>query len=111
METASGELWAVYLPRVAMNVAVYVNGELVGDGGAFAPHLARKPRRVRPGSRGWSSSDADGWRRSAADRTSTGPPAASTVYAARALAPRRGCEASCRRDTTQNGLTGKGTPK
>jgi signal transduction histidine kinase len=42
---APSELWGVYLPRVAMNVAVYVNGGLVGDGGPFAPDLARNWNR------------------------------------------------------------------
>jgi signal transduction histidine kinase len=35
------ELWAVYLPRAIMNVAVYVNGELVGSGGPFGEPLTR----------------------------------------------------------------------
>jgi signal transduction histidine kinase len=39
------ELWGVYLPRVGMNAAVYVNGELVGDGGPFTPDLARNWNR------------------------------------------------------------------
>lgn len=39
------ELWAVYLPRVAMNAAVFVNGELVGDGGPFTQPLPRNWNR------------------------------------------------------------------
>lgn len=35
------ELWAIYLPRAIMNVAVYVNGELVGSGGPFGEPLTR----------------------------------------------------------------------
>src|SRR5262249_43881790 len=35
------EPWAVYLPRLEMNVDVWVNGESVGDGGPFEPRIAR----------------------------------------------------------------------
>src|SRR5262249_38347954 len=42
---APDDLWAVYLPGVGMNAAVYVNGELVGDGGPFAPEIARNWNR------------------------------------------------------------------
>jgi signal transduction histidine kinase len=41
LEQAPEELWAVYLPRVALNAAVFVNGRLVGDGGSFGPQVAR----------------------------------------------------------------------
>lgn len=33
--------WGVYIPRLIMNVAVYFNGELLGDGGSFAEPLGR----------------------------------------------------------------------
>lgn len=39
------ELWAVYLPRVAVNAAVLVNGQLVGDGGRFEEPMARNWNR------------------------------------------------------------------
>jgi signal transduction histidine kinase len=39
------ELWAVYLPRLCMNAAVYVNGTLVGDGGRFTEPIARNWNR------------------------------------------------------------------
>jgi signal transduction histidine kinase len=32
-------LWAVYLPRASANVAVFVDGELIGDGGAMTAPL------------------------------------------------------------------------
>ncbi|MGF1468541.1 MAG: ATP-binding protein [Sandaracinaceae bacterium] len=32
---------AVFLPRLRMNAAVYVNGAWIGDGGPFAPHVAQ----------------------------------------------------------------------
>lgn len=35
------ERWGVYIPRLIMNAAVYVNGEFIGDGGGFADPLAR----------------------------------------------------------------------
>lgn len=34
-------LWAIFLPSIDMNVAVYLNGHLLGDGGRFAPPMAR----------------------------------------------------------------------
>lgn len=37
--------WVVYLPRVSMNAEVRVNGESIGDGGAFAPAIARNQGR------------------------------------------------------------------
>ena len=39
------ELWAVYLPRVAVNAAVLVNEQLVGDGGRFDEPMARNWNR------------------------------------------------------------------
>jgi signal transduction histidine kinase len=39
------ELWAVYLPRVALNAAVLVNGEQVGDGGRMDEPIARNWNR------------------------------------------------------------------
>jgi hypothetical protein len=39
-------LWAVGLPLVVQNAAVRVNGEPVGDGGRFAPHMARNWNRA-----------------------------------------------------------------
>jgi signal transduction histidine kinase len=38
-------IWAVYLPRLCMNAAVFVNGEFVGDGGRFAEPVARNWNR------------------------------------------------------------------
>ncbi|NJN46537.1 MAG: hypothetical protein HC808_08720 [Candidatus Competibacteraceae bacterium] len=38
-------LWGVYLPTVNMNAAVYLNGELLGDGGDFADPVARNWNR------------------------------------------------------------------
>ncbi|MGI9333114.1 MAG: ATP-binding protein, partial [Gammaproteobacteria bacterium] len=37
--------WAVYLPSVNMNAAVYVNGRAVGDGGQFDDPVARNEHR------------------------------------------------------------------
>ena len=39
------DLWAVYLPRVSMNAAVYVNGSLVGSGGSFGEPIAQSSQR------------------------------------------------------------------
>ncbi|MDJ0866374.1 MAG: histidine kinase [Myxococcota bacterium] len=39
------ELWAVYLPRVDLNAAVFVNGARVGDGGSLARPMARNRNR------------------------------------------------------------------
>jgi signal transduction histidine kinase len=36
-----GELWAVYLPQPGFNVAVWVNGNFVGDGGSFDDPVAQ----------------------------------------------------------------------
>lgn len=54
-----GTPWAVYLPRINMNAAVYLNGTLIGSGGPFEPgaavHWNRPlmfgfgPDRLRPG--------------------------------------------------------------
>jgi len=41
LDRAPAALWAVYVPRVCMNAAVYVNGVLVGDGGRFTEPVAR----------------------------------------------------------------------
>jgi len=38
-------LWSVYLPRVSMNAAVYVNGVIVGSGGRFEQPVARNWNR------------------------------------------------------------------
>lgn len=37
--------WAVYLPTVNANAAVYVNGRAIGDGGRFADPVARNSNR------------------------------------------------------------------
>jgi hypothetical protein len=42
---APRELWAVFLPRIGQNVAVWVNHELVGDGGPFTEPLPRNWNR------------------------------------------------------------------
>jgi signal transduction histidine kinase len=39
------QLWAVYLPRLRMNAAVYVNGVFIGDGGRFSEPIARNWNR------------------------------------------------------------------
>jgi signal transduction histidine kinase len=41
VERTSNEPWAVYLPALRMNVAVWLDGELVGDGGQFGEPIAR----------------------------------------------------------------------
>jgi signal transduction histidine kinase len=41
----SAEAYAVYLPRVSMNAAVYVNSLLIGTGGSFAEPVARNWNR------------------------------------------------------------------
>ncbi|MDH3453223.1 MAG: hypothetical protein OEN20_12485, partial [Gammaproteobacteria bacterium] len=38
-------LWGIYLPSVNMNAAVWLNGELLGDGGRFADPVARNWNR------------------------------------------------------------------
>lgn len=45
LEAAPAELWAVYLPRLNMNAAVYLNGHFLGDGGRFSEPLARNNYR------------------------------------------------------------------
>lgn len=43
-ETPQG-VWAVYLPRMCMNAAVFVNGVFAGDGGRFEEPVARNWNR------------------------------------------------------------------
>jgi len=38
-------LWGIYLPRLSMNAAVYVNGVMVGTGGRFTQPMARNWNR------------------------------------------------------------------
>jgi signal transduction histidine kinase len=45
LPSTPSDLWAVYLPHVSMNAAVYVNGSLVGSGGRFREPLARIAQR------------------------------------------------------------------
>jgi len=45
LDGAPDTLWAVALPLVVQNAAVYVNGQPVGDGGRFAPPMARNWNR------------------------------------------------------------------
>jgi signal transduction histidine kinase len=45
LDAAPTELWSVYLPRLCMNAAVWVNGTLVGDGGRFTEPIARNWNR------------------------------------------------------------------
>jgi signal transduction histidine kinase len=40
-----GHRWAIYLPRVHMNAAAFVNGRWVGDGGSFVPPVAQNWNR------------------------------------------------------------------
>ena len=42
---APDTLWAVYLPRLNMNAAVWVNGQLIGDGGRFEDAVSRNWNR------------------------------------------------------------------
>jgi len=42
---APDALWAVYLPRVNMNAAVWVNGQFVGDGGRLRDPISRNWNR------------------------------------------------------------------
>ncbi len=39
------EQWAIYLPSLGMNAAVYLNGSLIGDGGRFEEPIARNWNR------------------------------------------------------------------
>ncbi|GAB4350770.1 MAG: sensor histidine kinase [Gammaproteobacteria bacterium] len=41
LETPPNRLWAIYLPVVWMNAAVYLNGELLGTGGRFEEPISR----------------------------------------------------------------------
>ena len=45
IDDASTETYAIYLPRVSMNGAVYVNGLLIGSGGSFNEPVARNWNR------------------------------------------------------------------
>jgi len=45
LPAAPRERWAVYLPRLIMNAAVWVNGEPVGSGGRMAPPPTRNWNR------------------------------------------------------------------
>lgn len=45
LERTPDEVWAVFLPHVSLNAAVWVNGQPVGDGGPFQPRLARNFNR------------------------------------------------------------------
>lgn len=45
LNVAPDRLWGVYLPAVNQNVAVYLNGELLGDGGRFEAPVARNWNR------------------------------------------------------------------
>lgn len=44
-EAKSDEVQAVYLPRLCMNAAVYLNGALLGSGGSFSQPVARNWNR------------------------------------------------------------------
>ena len=46
LDVPPNRLWGIYLPAVNMNAAVYLNGELLGEGGAFstpAPRMWHRP--------------------------------------------------------------------
>src|SRR4029453_18815402 len=45
LSAAPDALWAVYLPRVIMNAAVWVNGQFVGDGGRLRDPITRNWNR------------------------------------------------------------------
>ena len=45
LEAPAREAWAVLLPRLRMNAAVYVNGAFLGDGGRFEEPIARNWNR------------------------------------------------------------------
>jgi signal transduction histidine kinase len=45
LDAAPSVLWAVYFPRVNMNVGVWVNGQFVGDGGRFEDPVSRNWNR------------------------------------------------------------------
>ncbi|MEP7083310.1 MAG: sensor histidine kinase [Betaproteobacteria bacterium] len=45
LQDPAAKVYGVYLPRVSMNGAVYVNGLLIGSGGSFAEPVARNWNR------------------------------------------------------------------
>ncbi len=45
LEQPPDRLWAIYLPRLRMNAAVFVNGVFVGDGGRFTEPMSRNWNR------------------------------------------------------------------
>ena len=45
LKVAPNRLWAVYLPTVQQNAAVYLNGELLGSGGSFEKPVSRNWNR------------------------------------------------------------------
>lgn len=45
LDRAPDELWSVFLPRLSMNAAVWVNGHFIGDGGRLEPPLSRNANR------------------------------------------------------------------
>lgn len=45
LDRAPDELWGVFVPRLSMNAAVWVNGHFVGDGGRLEPPLSRNANR------------------------------------------------------------------
>lgn len=44
--SAPTEPYAIYVPRVNMNLALYLNGQLIGDGGRFSEPVARNWNRA-----------------------------------------------------------------
>jgi signal transduction histidine kinase len=46
VEKAPDEPYAIYIPRVSMNLALYLNGQLIGSGGSFAEPVARNWNRA-----------------------------------------------------------------
>ena len=45
LQVPPNRLWAVYLPSIRDNAAVFLNSELLGDGGSFADPVARNGNR------------------------------------------------------------------
>lgn len=45
LKVAPNRLWGIYLPTVQQNAAVFLNGELLGDGGRFTAPIARNWNR------------------------------------------------------------------
>jgi len=45
LDAVPNMLWGVYLPRISMNAAVFVNGVMVGNGGRFEQPMARNWNR------------------------------------------------------------------